>query len=450
LQGREKGDMQMTAIPKLACIAFTSFVFCLPSEGQWLRRDAPTRFAINAVSLVSDSVGWIAFRDSVAKSTDGGISWSSNSVGASSVITGLYFVDENVGYASGGKASGAAIYRTTDGGTTWEDVSPGKGTFMSGIYFCDRERGWAFGQDRFIGRIMSTSNAGVTWSDQFTDTVGYLLSGFFVDSLTGWAVGDDVILKTSDGGGHWFEQDTAYTGPASTGPFRSVTFVNKDTGWVVGGIANTSVLASTTDGGETWSHMVFELPTPLYDVDRLNWVKFVDDTTGWMVGRSTVDFNGLILFTKDGGATFTRQDTGTLPVLQAIDFADKENGWAVGESGAFLTTTTGGVTSTDGHTRWRPLSYDLSQNYPNPFNSSTTLDLELPTQSTVTMELCDILGRRVRELISSESYAPGQHHFHVEADGLASGIYILRLISVDNSGLNRATFIGTRKLTLIR
>jgi len=42
-----------------------------------------------------------------------------------------------------------------------------------------------------------------------------------------------------------------------------------------------------------------------------------------------------------------------------------------------------------------PVTFALQQNYPNPFNVSTMISYELPRQSQVTIEIYDVLGRKV-------------------------------------------------------
>ncbi|MEX2600712.1 MAG: zinc-dependent metalloprotease [Balneolaceae bacterium] len=71
----------------------------------------------------------------------------------------------------------------------------------------------------------------------------------------------------------------------------------------------------------------------------------------------------------------------------------------------------------------------LEQNYPNPFSpseSGTTIEFSIPTESRVRVELYSISGRRVRTLFYDQLTA-GTHRIPIQADGLASGVYIYQV-----------------------
>lgn len=80
-----------------------------------------------------------------------------------------------------------------------------------------------------------------------------------------------------------------------------------------------------------------------------------------------------------------------------------------------------------------PSAFKLYGNYPNPFNASTTISYSLPEQSEVTLEIYDILGRKVQTLVEDVQSA-GQHSVIWHADNAASGVYFYRLIN-DNDVL---------------
>ncbi|MBZ0201276.1 MAG: DUF4623 domain-containing protein [Ignavibacteriaceae bacterium] len=96
-----------------------------------------------------------------------------------------------------------------------------------------------------------------------------------------------------------------------------------------------------------------------------------------------------------------------------------------------------------------PTVFSLSQNYPNPFNPTTRVDYQIPANSRVTIELYDITGQKVAELLNREQSA-GYYTLDISANKhkLASGVYIYRMIAVDNtSGKN---FVNTKKMMLLK
>jgi hypothetical protein len=96
-------------------------------------------------------------------------------------------------------------------------------------------------------------------------------------------------------------------------------------------------------------------------------------------------------------------------------------------------------------------TYNLYQNYPNPFNPTTAISFQLPSQSSVTLKVYDVLGNEVATLVNEEKPA-GSYEVEFSAIGgsassgnaytLPSGIYFYQLKS--NS------FIGTKKMVLLK
>lgn len=89
-----------------------------------------------------------------------------------------------------------------------------------------------------------------------------------------------------------------------------------------------------------------------------------------------------------------------------------------------------------------PEAFALDQNYPNPFNPSTTIKYAIPQQSDVTLQVYNVLGRRVATLVDGENKAPGFYKVSFNANELSSGIYFYRLEAGDHQ--------QTRKLILIK
>ena len=88
-----------------------------------------------------------------------------------------------------------------------------------------------------------------------------------------------------------------------------------------------------------------------------------------------------------------------------------------------------------------PKEYSLYQNYPNPFNPNTTIKYDLPKDGLVSLEIFDILGRRITTLVN-ENRTAGGYEQTFNASSLASGVYIYRLQS--------SNFTSVKKLVVLK
>jgi hypothetical protein len=93
----------------------------------------------------------------------------------------------------------------------------------------------------------------------------------------------------------------------------------------------------------------------------------------------------------------------------------------------------------------KPIEFSLAQNYPNPFNPSTNINYSIKTAGLVTLNVFDILGNRVAEIVN-ERKEPGNYSVAFNAvsatGGLPSGIYVYRL-TADN-------YVATKKFILLK
>jgi flagellar hook assembly protein FlgD len=93
-----------------------------------------------------------------------------------------------------------------------------------------------------------------------------------------------------------------------------------------------------------------------------------------------------------------------------------------------------------------PREFSLKQNYPNPFNPTTIISYELPESETVSLEIFNHIGEKVKTLVNQTQEAG---YYSVEWDGknnlgnpVSSGMYIYRI----NSG----NFVKVHKMMLLR
>jgi len=93
-----------------------------------------------------------------------------------------------------------------------------------------------------------------------------------------------------------------------------------------------------------------------------------------------------------------------------------------------------------------PAVFNLSQNYPNPFNPTTKIDINIPSESKVSLIVFDVSGREVKKLINNELKSPGYYTVSFNASELSSGVYFYRIIA-EVKGQN---LVMTKKMVLIR
>ena len=94
----------------------------------------------------------------------------------------------------------------------------------------------------------------------------------------------------------------------------------------------------------------------------------------------------------------------------------------------------------------KPENFSLYQNYPNPFNPETSIHFTVPKMSRVSLAIYDILGRKIRALVS-ETKAAGSYNVtwngkNNQGQPLASGLYFYKL--------QAGEFSATKKMMLLK
>ncbi|MBI5660920.1 MAG: T9SS type A sorting domain-containing protein [Ignavibacterium album] len=176
------------------------------------------------------------------------------------------------------------------------------------------------------------------------------------------------------------------------------------------------------------------------------------DTTH--VGRTGFNVNTVNIEFNDAGDMFGIKGTSS----QVTDFfaIDKTTGigtviGSVGLQGLTGLARTRGIVSVNDKGAQIPEQFALYQNYPNPFNPSTTIRFSLPVNANVRLQVYNLLGEVVKEIINSNLPA-GTHSFIWDADNsrnikVTSGIYFYRLTA---DGIDGSKYSEVKKMILLK
>lgn len=211
------------------------------------------------------------------------------------------------------------------------------GKDLNAIHFEGSKRGWIGGDGGFLS---STNDEGHSWSEQSVSTSHAINDVYFTGKDTGFLLAGSEIFGTTDGGRTWksLRRLLASEFDGAEPELYSVRFAGSKKGWVVGSASRKdlvvgSIILYTKDAGASWQRQNVRTREELIHLD------FVNDKRGWIVGAS-----GTILHTADGGESWTPQEAGVKATLYHLDFRNDKLGWAVGARGTILRTRDGGTT----------------------------------------------------------------------------------------------------------
>ena len=314
-------------------------------EDGWFEQTSPTSQDIRKVDATDRFNSWAVTGDTdrLLKTSDGGETWSSfqTNYSGSPYWQSIEMLSSTNVFVGGYMVIG----HTTNGGSNWSfynvytELGLDEYIYIYGIQFLNSSTGFAVGRG---GLIIKTTDGGTTWvkqnwkndASQVTDVD--LRGLFFLDVNNGWAVGDNgVILQTTNGGSSWTKLPSF-----NTTPLNSVYFINSLTGYATGRGSYRHAL-KTTDGGTTWTSLSTLLPAG-YPWD----IQFIDSNNGYIAGQiynyTTSTYEGSILKTKDGGATWYPQKVDNANQFYDMVMVNSDDGWAVGDAGEIQRTATGG------------------------------------------------------------------------------------------------------------
>ncbi|MDD3876725.1 MAG: YCF48-related protein [Bacteroidales bacterium] len=399
------------------------FLFINLLKAQWTQLTPPFQGFFKSISFPDSNIGYISgiissnSQGIIIKTTNGGANWSlACHDTASGVLTSVFFIDQNIGYAAGYfGAMTNTVLKTIDGGTTWtrQYYSNSASGFKS-IYFINADTGYIVG----TGIIIKTTNGGTNWTTQ-SGNCSSIRSVYFLNKDTGYVVGDGCISKTTDGGSNWINLNLVDW----SDELYSVFFVNSEIGYFVGYGVPTPytghpVIYKTIDGGLSKISLNTNISFVPYSA------YFFDENTGYVVGSF-----GTILKTINGGNTWFLQNSNTTEHLKFIQFTDTITGYIVGNN-LILKTNNGGITWNKDDIKINPINI-----YPNPAKSQININFSITGKTNII--ICDIYGR---EVYSNTLYRTNNDFTEtIDVSSWAKGMYIVNLSS--NEEINTCKLI---------
>lgn len=381
-------------------------------DGNYLRR----------IQFINTLTGYACGGNGVlVKTINGGDSWVPINAGTSAFMTAIFFLNENTGWVG---TNLPLIVKTTDGGASWSNQVFPNGDWVASIIFFNDQTGYAGGP--FISGggadFCKTTNGGATWNVVSTSNSFAWGETKFANQLTGYIEAPNYFAKTTDGGVSW-------TRLLFEGSNQDFHFINEQTGWV----ASENVMKKTVNGGNSWTYSPLPINFPYS-------VKFLNQNIGWCVGSTGA--SGVISRTINGGINWTVQKVESNNVYYDISFVNSEKGWASG-NGIISSTSNGNLVSVSQTSSNLPEQFSLQQNYPNPFNPSTAIRYEIKNSGFVSLKVYDMLGNETASLVNEKQNA-GRYavDFNSTEYNLPSGMYFYTL--------SAGEFKETRKMVLIK
>lgn len=291
-------------------------------------------------AAILDSLNYVLASGSggrIARTTDGGSSWSTVVADSNASFTSMAFLGRLDGIVVG---TSGKIFRTTDGGSSWKSLVSGSTAGLTAASFIDATTGFAVGYAPvFPGgtSLLRTENSGLQWAETKLPGFNNPRAVHFQDATTGIVV--DVlgaINRTTNGGESW---TTSY--PAAVSGYYALSFIDPLKGALCGHESGSARILVTEDGGMTWSSRLSGTTGFPFDV------AVIDSATIVSVG-STLSNEAFILRSTDKGLSWTSIPIPGVSELSKVSFSDAQTGMAVGTGAAstpvLARTTNGGLT----------------------------------------------------------------------------------------------------------
>jgi len=395
----------------------------------------------------------------ILRSSDDGASWLPSDTGIPRAWAyALAAGPGGIVYA----AADQHVSRTLDGGEHWTPVyaaDPAGEQADTPYYFLAVHPGG----DLFVlvsrDRLVRSSDQGETWTTLPLDVVStdIRLLGVAPSGTVFLRFGSRGVLRSEDRGETWAYVDVGF-GPV-------VTLGSDPDGRLFAAAWDAAIttvfLFVSTDDGRTWTEVgtvprhvhTFQFPVAgngyvltsrtLYHLQEAGgfWTiteealpaDVMDDLIvtpdGTMFAASQTDG---VFASTDGGRTWTSLNEG-LPFEEApfpvndLLLDSEEVYLYAATSGRSVVRSIEPVVTDLARESLLPPDAVPPETYPNPFQKQVTVAFTLEAPAPVTLQVYDLLGRRVAGLRDGEWMSAGPHEVAWQPDGLPAGVYLYRL-----------------------
>lgn len=256
--------------------------------------------AVRGTAFATGTVG------ALARTTDGGRSWTRGSVPTAGALVDVSFPSRAVGYALD---DGGGLFRTGNGGTTWKTLGTGSTAVARAVLAPNERIVLAIGP-RGLRR---SADGGETFDQARSRAVVRAALDGVVAARGGalFAWGDRTVARSRDGGRTW----TALEKPGASRRERrrlriaQVAFSSATTGLLRDGDGR---IWRTTTGGRSWSVL-----TAVGTARVVGMATSSDSSAYLVVNRFGNESGGYLLRTTDGGATWQPQFVVSEPIAGA-------------------------------------------------------------------------------------------------------------------------------------
>ena len=412
-------------------LSFVAIFFLteIHSQDFWKPLNGPQKGQIRCIAINAQNHIFCK-ADSLWRSNDNGVSWFKTSPFPVEGYVEVYAIS----FSSSGNiylSTQYEIIKSTNDGAAWERVGTGLSGYPYGkIVF--NSSGHLFIGSSTKG-IFKSTNDGATFESCNDGLTNLKVTDLVIKN-------NDYIFAATDGGGVYLSKNNGASWTAVNGTMskKAIYYVTLNSlGTLICSNVNGRIFTTTDDGG-TWK----EMPT----------ITFSATPRVFLVNSSNHIYTYMLSVmyrTTNDGVTWENINTG-LTGGKFESSAINSNGYiflgdnsSAGNVHCSVNPTTG-INKQDLNI---PSHYWLGQNYPNPFNPSTKIYFSLPFESNVKLEIFNIQGEKISELVNTTRPA-GNFVYNFEAGNLASGVYFYNLtaVSIDR----KVNFRASKKLIVMK